>query len=139
MAEALMDELRLALAQVDRLSRNAHDEAESHEGLVEPARGRAHRRTGRRVRLPAPPHRRGRGRGHRGPRPGMSLRRAWNDGAMIAFLTRWGITAAALALAAQPARRDLVRGRHRGQRRGSPTRSSRCWSSRSSRARSRPG
>lgn len=35
MAEALMDELKLALAQVDRLSRNAHDEAESHEGLVE--------------------------------------------------------------------------------------------------------
>lgn len=31
----------------------------------------------------------------------MSLGRAWNDGAMIAFLTRWGITAAALALAAQ--------------------------------------
>ncbi len=35
MAEALMDELKLALAQVDRLNRNAHDEAESHEGLVE--------------------------------------------------------------------------------------------------------
>ncbi|KRB78562.1 hypothetical protein ASE01_04710 [Nocardioides sp. Root190] len=34
MAEALMDELKLALAQVDRLSRNAHDEAEAHEGLV---------------------------------------------------------------------------------------------------------
>ncbi len=34
MAEALMDELKLALAQVDRLQRNAHDEAESHEGLV---------------------------------------------------------------------------------------------------------
>lgn len=34
MAEALMDELKLALAQVDRLHRNAHDEAESHEGLV---------------------------------------------------------------------------------------------------------
>lgn len=34
MAEALMDELKLALAQVDRLNRNAHDEAESHEGLV---------------------------------------------------------------------------------------------------------
>lgn len=35
MAEALMDELKLALAQVDRLHRNAHNEAESHEGLVE--------------------------------------------------------------------------------------------------------
>ncbi len=35
MAEALMDELKLALAQVDRLNRNAHNEAESHEGLVE--------------------------------------------------------------------------------------------------------
>lgn len=35
MAEALMDELKLALAQVDRINRNAHDEAESHEGLVE--------------------------------------------------------------------------------------------------------
>ncbi|MBM0127171.1 GntR family transcriptional regulator [Pimelobacter simplex] len=35
MAEALMDELRLALAQVERINRNAHDEAESHEGLVE--------------------------------------------------------------------------------------------------------
>ncbi|WP_435770659.1 GntR family transcriptional regulator [Nocardioides sp. SYSU DS0651] len=34
MAEALMDELKLALAQVDRIKRNAHDEAESHEGLV---------------------------------------------------------------------------------------------------------
>ncbi|WP_182378061.1 GntR family transcriptional regulator [Nocardioides sp. WS12] len=34
MAEALMDELKLALAQVDRLNRNAHNEAESHEGLV---------------------------------------------------------------------------------------------------------
>jgi DNA-binding GntR family transcriptional regulator len=34
MAEALMDELKLALAQVDRLSRNAHDQADSHEGLV---------------------------------------------------------------------------------------------------------
>lgn len=34
MAEALMDELKLALAQVDRIRRNAHDEAESHEGLV---------------------------------------------------------------------------------------------------------
>lgn len=34
MSLALMDELKLALAQVDRLSRNAHDEADSHEGLV---------------------------------------------------------------------------------------------------------
>lgn len=34
MAEALMDELKVALAQVDRIKRNAHDEAESHEGLV---------------------------------------------------------------------------------------------------------
>lgn len=34
MAEALMDELRLALAQVDRIRRNAHDQADSHEGLV---------------------------------------------------------------------------------------------------------
>ncbi|MDN5745753.1 MAG: GntR family transcriptional regulator [Nocardioidaceae bacterium] len=34
MARALMDELKLALAQVDRISRNAHDTAESHEGLV---------------------------------------------------------------------------------------------------------
>ena len=35
MARALMDELKLALAQVDRISRNAHDAAESHEGLVD--------------------------------------------------------------------------------------------------------
>lgn len=35
MAEALMDELKLALAQVDRLLRNAHDEAESHAALVD--------------------------------------------------------------------------------------------------------
>jgi DNA-binding GntR family transcriptional regulator len=35
MAEALMDELRLALAQVERINRYAHDEAGSHEGLVE--------------------------------------------------------------------------------------------------------
>lgn len=34
MAEALMDELKLALAQVDRIRRNAHDQAETHEGLV---------------------------------------------------------------------------------------------------------
>lgn len=34
MAEALMDELKLALAQVDRINRNAHDQADSHEGLV---------------------------------------------------------------------------------------------------------
>lgn len=34
MAEALMDELKLALAQVDRIRRNAHDQADSHEGLV---------------------------------------------------------------------------------------------------------
>ncbi|GAA1516183.1 GntR family transcriptional regulator [Nocardioides humi] len=34
MAEALMDELRLALAQVERMHRNAHDEADSHGGLV---------------------------------------------------------------------------------------------------------
>jgi len=34
MAESLMDELKLALAQVDRVRRNAHDQAESHEPLV---------------------------------------------------------------------------------------------------------
>ena len=34
MAEMLMDELKLALAQVERINRNAHDEAEPHEGLV---------------------------------------------------------------------------------------------------------
>ncbi len=34
MAGALMDELKLALAQVDRIRRNAHDQADSHEGLV---------------------------------------------------------------------------------------------------------
>ncbi|WP_408897075.1 GntR family transcriptional regulator [Nocardioides sp. R1-1] len=34
MAETLMDELMLALAQVDRVQRNAHDEAGSHESLV---------------------------------------------------------------------------------------------------------
>jgi len=34
MAEGLMDELKLALAQVDRIRRNAHDQADSHEGLV---------------------------------------------------------------------------------------------------------
>ncbi len=35
MAEALMAELRLALAQVDRIRRNTHDQAESHTALVE--------------------------------------------------------------------------------------------------------
>ncbi|WP_181407494.1 GntR family transcriptional regulator [Nocardioides sambongensis] len=35
MAEALMDELKLALAQVDRLNRNAHDQADTHEALVD--------------------------------------------------------------------------------------------------------
>ena len=34
MAEALMDELKLALAQVDRIKRNAHDEADSHAALL---------------------------------------------------------------------------------------------------------
>lgn len=34
MAEALMDELKLALAQVDRINRNAHDQADGHEALV---------------------------------------------------------------------------------------------------------
>ncbi len=34
MAETLYAELRLALAQVDRVRRNAHDQAESHEPLV---------------------------------------------------------------------------------------------------------
>jgi DNA-binding GntR family transcriptional regulator len=34
MADGLMDELKLALAQVDRIRRNAHDQAESHTALV---------------------------------------------------------------------------------------------------------
>lgn len=34
MAEALVSELRLALAQVDRLRRNAHDQADTHTALV---------------------------------------------------------------------------------------------------------
>ncbi|TIC84993.1 GntR family transcriptional regulator [Nocardioides sp. GY 10113] len=34
MADNLMDELKLALAQVDRVRRNAHDQADSHEALV---------------------------------------------------------------------------------------------------------
>jgi DNA-binding GntR family transcriptional regulator len=34
MADSLMDELRLALAQVERINRNAHDQAESHTALV---------------------------------------------------------------------------------------------------------
>lgn len=34
-AEALMAELKLALAQVDRIRRNTHDQAESHTALVE--------------------------------------------------------------------------------------------------------
>ena len=34
MADILMDELKLALAQVDRIRRNAHDQAESHTALV---------------------------------------------------------------------------------------------------------
>lgn len=34
MAEGLMDELRLALAQVERINRNAHDQAETHTALV---------------------------------------------------------------------------------------------------------
>ena len=35
MAETLVVELRLALAQVDRIRRNAHDEADSHTHLVQ--------------------------------------------------------------------------------------------------------
>jgi DNA-binding GntR family transcriptional regulator len=34
MAEGLMDELKLALAQVERIRRNAHDQADSHEALM---------------------------------------------------------------------------------------------------------
>ena len=34
MADGLMDELKLALAQVERINRNAHDQAESHTALV---------------------------------------------------------------------------------------------------------
>ncbi len=34
MAENLVDELKLALAQVDRIRRNAHDQADSHTALV---------------------------------------------------------------------------------------------------------
>ena len=34
MADGLMDELKVALAQVDRIRRNAHDQADSHERLV---------------------------------------------------------------------------------------------------------
>jgi DNA-binding GntR family transcriptional regulator len=34
MADSLMDELKLALAQVDRIRRNAHDQAESHTALL---------------------------------------------------------------------------------------------------------
>ena len=34
MADGLMDELKLALAQVERISRNAHDQADSHTALV---------------------------------------------------------------------------------------------------------
>ncbi|MGB0099903.1 MAG: GntR family transcriptional regulator, partial [Nocardioides sp.] len=34
MAESLMVELKLALAQVDRIRRNAHDQADSHTALV---------------------------------------------------------------------------------------------------------
>lgn len=35
MQEALVTELKLALAQVDRIRRNAHDQAESHAALVD--------------------------------------------------------------------------------------------------------
>ncbi len=35
MAQSLMSELRLALAQVDRIRRNTHDQAESHAALVD--------------------------------------------------------------------------------------------------------
>lgn len=35
MAEALMGELKVALAQIDRIRRNAHDQAGSHRELVE--------------------------------------------------------------------------------------------------------
>jgi DNA-binding GntR family transcriptional regulator len=34
MADSLVDELKLALAQVERINRNAHDQAESHTALV---------------------------------------------------------------------------------------------------------
>ena len=35
MADGLMDELKLALAQVERINRNAHDQAETHTALVQ--------------------------------------------------------------------------------------------------------
>ena len=41
---SLYAELRLALAQVDRIRRNAHDQADSHTAAGAAARGRRHRR-----------------------------------------------------------------------------------------------
>ena len=49
MQENLVVELKLALAQVDRIRRNAHDQADSHAALVRLLERRRHRR---RARLP---------------------------------------------------------------------------------------
>ena len=44
MQENLVTELKLALAQVDRIRRNAHDQADSHAAAGPAPRGRRHRR-----------------------------------------------------------------------------------------------
>ncbi|UMG94531.1 GntR family transcriptional regulator [Nocardioides sp. TF02-7] len=65
MAESLMDELKLALAQVDRVRRNAHDQAESHERLVQLLEGDDLEPA---YEFLPPPHRRRRRRDRRGAR-----------------------------------------------------------------------
>ena len=55
MQENLVVELKLALAQVDRIRRNAHDQADSHAALVRLLERRRHRRG---VRVPGRPPRR---------------------------------------------------------------------------------
>ena len=54
MAESIVAELRLALAQIDRVRRNARDQAGSPPPPARPARGRRHRRRRRRARRPLP-------------------------------------------------------------------------------------
>ena len=83
-----MDELKLALAQVDRVRRNAHDQAESHEP---PWSGCSRTTTSRAPTSSCDRHIDDAETSNRGPATLTAC----------ASLARWAITSVALALAAQ--------------------------------------
>ncbi len=102
----LVVELKLALAQVERIHRNAHDQAETHTALVQLLEDDDVRRRGR---LPARAPR-------RTPRPRSSRRSAWPDRS-VGHAPAWDDRARALPDLApdhrdRPRRRGLDRRRH---------------------------